>query len=279
MARIRTVKPEFWEDEKIASLSRDARLLFIGLWNHADDSGRMRAHPRFVQSKVFPYDLDLDVRPLIRELASNGFLCLYSSDGQDYLWVRNFSKHQRIDKPQKSLLPEPPAECSSYSEMYFGDNSTNDPRTFPVGMEGNGSGNGIGRGEGRASANASLPPSELTSADVGFTQPPSESNAFAVFMDTYPIKTGRDPANREFKKRYRTLEDQSTAVSAVKAQVEAGMPLKQEAVWWIREGRERDPIVHTDVTTVQRSGYGREPTPTDKAAVERIRRLNGDKPP
>ena len=32
MPRIRTIKPEFWTDEKIIELSLPARLLFIGLW-------------------------------------------------------------------------------------------------------------------------------------------------------------------------------------------------------------------------------------------------------
>ena len=39
MARIRTIKPQFWDDLKIGRLSRDARLLYIGLWNFADDLG------------------------------------------------------------------------------------------------------------------------------------------------------------------------------------------------------------------------------------------------
>ena len=40
MARIRTVKPDIWTDEKFVELSPLARLLFIGLWNFADDEGR-----------------------------------------------------------------------------------------------------------------------------------------------------------------------------------------------------------------------------------------------
>ncbi len=38
MARIRTIKPEFWEDEKIGKLPIPCRL-FIGCWNFADDFG------------------------------------------------------------------------------------------------------------------------------------------------------------------------------------------------------------------------------------------------
>jgi hypothetical protein len=42
MARIRTVKPEFWTSEQVMNCSRDARLLFIGMWNFCDDGGN---HP------------------------------------------------------------------------------------------------------------------------------------------------------------------------------------------------------------------------------------------
>jgi hypothetical protein len=34
MARIRSIKPEFFTSISIADLSRDARLMFIGMWTH-----------------------------------------------------------------------------------------------------------------------------------------------------------------------------------------------------------------------------------------------------
>jgi hypothetical protein len=39
MARIRTVKPEFWTSEQVMELSPLARLAFIGMWNFCDDAG------------------------------------------------------------------------------------------------------------------------------------------------------------------------------------------------------------------------------------------------
>jgi hypothetical protein len=42
MSRIRTIKPEFWEDEGNGRLSALARLLFIATFNMADDEGRLR---------------------------------------------------------------------------------------------------------------------------------------------------------------------------------------------------------------------------------------------
>jgi len=54
MPRIRTIKPEFWTDDKIVELSFPARLLFIGLWNFCDDWGRMEYKPKSIKLRIFP---------------------------------------------------------------------------------------------------------------------------------------------------------------------------------------------------------------------------------
>ena len=56
MARIRSVKPEFWEDEAVGQLSLGARLLFIASWNLADDEGLLRWTPAYLKAAVFMYD-------------------------------------------------------------------------------------------------------------------------------------------------------------------------------------------------------------------------------
>lgn len=56
--RIRTIKPEFWVSESMGRLSRDARLIFVGLWSLADDYGRFRADPRLIAGQLLPYDPD-----------------------------------------------------------------------------------------------------------------------------------------------------------------------------------------------------------------------------
>jgi hypothetical protein len=107
MARIRTIKPEFWQDEKLARIPRDARLMFIGLWNIADDEGRLRGSPLFIRAQVFPYDLDVDVEANLASLEGLGCIQRYTVDGESFIWVRNFSEHQRIDRPKPSVLPAP----------------------------------------------------------------------------------------------------------------------------------------------------------------------------
>lgn len=107
MARIRTIKPEFWTDEKIVELSAFARLLFIGIWNFCDDEGRMPYSPKRMKMQIFPSD-DLDCQVLADELARTGQIIVYQVAGKWYLQVVNFDRHQKIDKRGKSKLPPPP---------------------------------------------------------------------------------------------------------------------------------------------------------------------------
>lgn len=112
MARIRSVKPEFWDDQELAErVSRDARLLYIGLWNLADEHGRLRGDVRFIRGRVFPYDDDLsiaDVGELLNELAVVGKLVQYRTATGTYIYLPNLGKHQRLE-PEKvaSKLPHP----------------------------------------------------------------------------------------------------------------------------------------------------------------------------
>jgi len=106
MARIRTIKPEFWSDEKLAECSPSARLLFIATWNFADDDGRMEYSPKRLKMQAFPGD-NIDVLPLVDELAKHRLVIIYRIGTHDYLAIPNFRKHQRVDKPRASILPDP----------------------------------------------------------------------------------------------------------------------------------------------------------------------------
>jgi len=108
MARIRCIKPEFPQSESIGRLSRDARLLFVELWTIADDAGRARAASRMLASLLFPYDNDAPglIDGWLRELEAEGCVVRYEVEGSTYLQVANWLKHQKIDKPSASRLPQ-----------------------------------------------------------------------------------------------------------------------------------------------------------------------------
>lgn len=107
MARIRTIKPEFWTDEKVVTLSAFARLVFIGLWNFVDDYGRAACSPVRLKMQILPAD-NADLRQLLAEISGAGLITLYSVDGKDFLQVNGFAKHQKVDTRIASKHPAPP---------------------------------------------------------------------------------------------------------------------------------------------------------------------------
>lgn len=120
MARIRSIKPEFWTSEQILKCSASARLLFIGLWNFCDDFGRHPFSARQVKAEVFPSDSlsEKTVMKLLQELSSNGLISIYRAGNKDYFYVTGWH-HQRIDKPQPAKYPDPLAEDSEIAPGTF----------------------------------------------------------------------------------------------------------------------------------------------------------------
>ncbi|WP_337883817.1 hypothetical protein [Chromobacterium haemolyticum] len=110
MARIRTVKPEFWTAEQVMECSPLARLMFIGMWNFCDDNGVMPASAKTVKAQIFPSDdiLTADVEGFVSELIGQGLLGLFEADGRRWWFVTGWKRHQLINRPSKSRYPSPP---------------------------------------------------------------------------------------------------------------------------------------------------------------------------
>jgi len=108
--RIRSVKPEWLEDERLGLASSDARVLSIALMLMADDEGRGRASPVMLGGQVFPglaNPREVSAKAL-EELRAICFVDLFEVDGQHYFEIRNWEKHQKIDHPTPSKLPKNP---------------------------------------------------------------------------------------------------------------------------------------------------------------------------
>lgn len=104
MSRIRSIKPEFFMDDELASLPPLARLLFIALWTQADRSGRLKDKPTRIKAAALPYD-DCDCEALLNDLARLGFIVRYEVGGRRYIEVVHFERHQRFNNENPSALP------------------------------------------------------------------------------------------------------------------------------------------------------------------------------
>jgi len=126
MARIRTLKPDFWLSESIAKLPFETRLLAIALLNYADDEGYFKAHPSLVKASCFPLDDSLSIPRMLQELSNDGYIRIgKADDGTTIGQVINFLAHQRIDKPTKSKFA-----VKSIAWNTLVDSSANTPRVI-----------------------------------------------------------------------------------------------------------------------------------------------------
>ena len=106
MARIRTIKPEFWADEDLSALPIEAHMLAAALLNYADDEGYFNANPKLVEAACRPLREDsVSVHECLKHLSNVGYLDIgEGSDGKKYGCIRNFAKHQRINRPSESKI-------------------------------------------------------------------------------------------------------------------------------------------------------------------------------
>ncbi len=132
MARIRSIKPEFFTSLTIAALSVPARLHFIGLWTHVDDDGRAIDDPRLFKAALWPLDDSMTtakVDKLTAELEASGRIVRYTVKGRHYLHVCGW-EHQKIDRKSPSKHPSPDEADSSIPRRSIAEPSSPDLRIY-----------------------------------------------------------------------------------------------------------------------------------------------------
>ena len=112
MARIRTIKPEFFKDDRLYEAERACglplRVAAAGLWCVADRAGRFKWQPRALKTDVLPYD-EVDFERVLEALEVAGYLVRYvTEDGKQYGAVQDWDQLQHIPtREPASSLPQP----------------------------------------------------------------------------------------------------------------------------------------------------------------------------
>lgn len=110
MARIRTIKPDFFTSDDICALTPLARLLYVGLWCEADRAGRLVWMPRVFKRRYLPDDA-CDIEAIAGELLERGLVVLY---GEGLACIPTFSRHQHVNpREAASKLPAPGPDASA----------------------------------------------------------------------------------------------------------------------------------------------------------------------
>lgn len=97
------IDPAFWNDSKIIQLSIPARLLYIGLWNYADDEGFFLDDLPAIKRTLFP-DQKFDIHGAFSECSC--FLLRHQyKDQEHFAWqISHFCDWQTINRPTASKI-------------------------------------------------------------------------------------------------------------------------------------------------------------------------------
>ncbi|MFD0887052.1 hypothetical protein ACFQ08_21100, partial [Streptosporangium algeriense] len=110
MPRIRTIKPEYWSSPGHRGLDPWSRLLYIAMWNWADDYGRGMANAKELGGFAFREDEDItpsDVRRMLGEIQRAFGVVFYEVGGRPYYAIPSWEDHQKIDRRSQPKYPAP----------------------------------------------------------------------------------------------------------------------------------------------------------------------------
>ncbi len=115
MSRIRSIKPEFFTSDSVGALTPIARLVFAGLWTLADREGRLQDRPRQIKVKLIPYDDD-DIEEVLSTLEKGKFIVRYEVEGEHYIAIPGFARHQIVNNREAESEIPPPPESSEITD-------------------------------------------------------------------------------------------------------------------------------------------------------------------
>jgi len=99
MPRIRTLKPEIWQDGRFGKLGLLDQLIFIGLITQADDYGRLPDNARLLEGQLFPYHAERTCAASLAVLETAGLIIRYTpASGDRLIQIAGWQSHQVINK-------------------------------------------------------------------------------------------------------------------------------------------------------------------------------------
>lgn len=203
MARIRSIKPDFFNDETTATLHPDAQLLLLGLSTMADRDGLLEDRPRRIKAILFPYR-DVDVDAHLEALVGAGVVQRYTAAGHACIHLTTFLRDQKPHPKETSFGLPGPESAAPRPSTASRETSRQDPeasRRVPM-VVGCGSGYGSGCGGGSAlpvAADAGRPPGASVKVNV------AQASLLPDAAATPPPKRSRHPPEKPTDARHAPL--------------------------------------------------------------------------
>ena len=249
MARIRTIKPEFWDSPDTAKAGPWSRLCFIALWNWADDYGRGTANIKELEGFVFPNDEEftdrsgntVHFREVVAEVSECFGVVFYEVAGRPYYAIPSWDEHQRNERRAKqSKYPDPPASLQVNRPVAETPHNATEVPNISV--------TGTGEEGKRGTVN---PPS--TDVDV-------DASLFESFWGVYPRRIAKKEAMKKFDKAVGDGADPQKIIDGAKAYSRSVEGKEQKYIahpsTWLNQGRWDDepelPVVMSDSEAADR---------------------------
>jgi hypothetical protein len=275
--KIRTVKPQLFEDADLAEMDIFTRYLFIGLFDYCDDNGVGLDDEVLICMKIFPRDfyrnptevknhlhralltlsgnLPEDIGRLPEDTGGRRkvFVERYFDGRNNVLFIKNWDKHQKISHPAKSeylrpeevpenvMVPTPPTELPEDDG-----NLPEDIGNFPLGKEGKGrERNKEGKGK-----EAGISPAPRKSS-MGIND--SYTTQFEQFWAVYPWQDSKPDAFAAWREAL--VKTSATIIIAAASnyaaqQQQTDAPYTMKPANWLRnEGWNNKPQPRKRVTT------------------------------
>ena len=197
--RARNIKPGFFKNEDLAECDPLARILYAGLWCMADREGRMEFRPKRIKAEALPYD-ECNIDDLLSQLHKSGFVLIYQVNGEKYLSIVKFAKHQNCHvREADSTIPAPDehSTCTVQAPSWHGSSPAESPILNPE------------RGKG-ASTSPSSPPKNKFLDSVYLTE--VEHNKLQEVLGQKSLEVGIEKLDYsitvksgKYKDHYKTL--------------------------------------------------------------------------
>jgi hypothetical protein len=233
MPRIRTIKPDYFQNRKVRKLSRDARYLFIAMLTQADDEGYVDDDPPVLRAAAFLTDEDLtdkNVSDMLERMEHVGLIRRLEvgekgSPTMHTVWhITGFRKHQVISRATPSRYVLRPDDL--FSEMGLMEDS--------MSTHGGSTGERKGR-EGNGTERNGTTPAVAGDAE------------FAAFWSAYPRKANKAQARKAWDKAVKRERAQVIIAAAVRYASDPNLPTGAESQFiphgatWLNNDRWNDP--------------------------------------
>ena len=191
MPRIRSIKPEFWDSPSTASASLRVRLLFIAMWNWADDHGRGTANASQVLSFAFPNDAELpslvaEAPRVYAEVSAAFGVVFYEADGRRFYAIPSWNDHQKNERKAASKYPPPPEGITADQAPHWA--SVAEMRGTSAQTHG-ASGTGTGEQGNRGTGEISVRPPLQTELTTPTPRPPRKTGTDIVLDNVRALNT------------------------------------------------------------------------------------------